>query len=344
MLHRRHRRWVVGVAVLTVGCLVAAAFVAITMRDQTALAPEQGGGLSNPQVGISGPLAFERRGHPARTVVLDRHGGEVAVLTDNARTVWLRGPARTFADPDFTKRRVTTDAWVRLAPQPWTEQAVSAPWFGSWLRNALADTNPDLFAIAMEYIHGAEDKTDSHGVRFAGDASFGPLSSTDPDGREERSDFLDYLGISWSFPDAGTVAPQPDRYGAVDCSGFLRLVYGYRMGYPLFLGNEAGPGLPRRAYAIAANGPGVLIIPNAGKPPRQFDRLQPGDLVFFNTAVGASQTDHSGIYIGLDDSGHHRFISSRTKADGPTLGDRGGDALLDGGGYWAIRFRAARRI
>jgi cell wall-associated NlpC family hydrolase len=116
------------------------------------------------------------------------------------------------------------------------------------------------------------------------------------------------------------------------------------MGYQLSLDNDPGPGLPRRAYAMATVGPGVLIIPNEGKPPKQFDRLQVGDLVFFNTAVGASRTDHSGIYMGLDDAGRHRFISSRAKADGPTLGDRGGDALLDGDGYWAVRFRAARRI
>jgi len=73
--------------------------------------------------------------------------------------------------------------------------------------------------------------------------------------------------------------------------------------------------------------------------------LQAGDLVFFDTAAGnGDQTDHSGIYLGLDDAGHYRFISSRSRADGPTFGDLGGHALLDGGGYWSVRFRAARRI
>jgi cell wall-associated NlpC family hydrolase len=337
----KDRPWVVGMAVL--GCLVAAvAFVAVTMRAQSESAPSDKVPVT-PAL-VTGPLTFQRRTRPARTVVLDGRGSEVATLTDSARTVRLRGPARTFADPDFTKRRVITDAWVRLLPEPWTADAVAEPWFESWLTTALADTSPDMFAIAMEYLRGAEEKTDADGVRFAGDASFGPLSFTDPDGREERSDFFDYLGVRWTFPDAAHVPPQRDRYGAVDCSGFVRLVYGYRMGYPLTLGNEPGRALPRRAYAMAAVGPGELIIPNEGKPSQQLDRLQPGDLVFFDTEGSSKRTDHSGIYMGLDDAGHHRFMSSRSKADGPTFGDVGGDALLDGGGYWSSRFRAARRI
>ncbi len=289
--------------------------------------------------------AYKRLADPARTVVRDERGGVVAVFTDGTRTVRLTGPVRTFIEPSFTTASVTTNAWVRVAPRPWSKGSERSAWFHPWLTKALVDKSLDVFGVAMEYIHGAPDRFDDNDVRYAGDASFGPVSSRDPDGRLENSDFLDYLGVSWDFPDAGTAKPKADRYGFVDCSGFLRLVYGYRLGYPLLGRNTEGDGLPRRAYAISAFGPGVLVIPNTGRPPRDFDRLQAGDLVFFETDFGPEhQTDHSGIYMGVDNTGHHRFISSRTLANGPTLGDLGGEAILDGRGYWAVRFRDARRI
>ena len=43
-------------------------------------------------------------------------------------------------------------------------------------------------------------------------------------------------------------------------------------------------------------------------------------------------------------TGHHRFLSSRGKADGPTLGDLGGTSLLDDGGHYSRGFRTARRL
>ncbi len=341
----------VGVAALVVISLVVVAASSVFYLKIRASAAEDMRTVENAPSVVpnadagQGRLTFERHTDPARTVVLDAQGAAVAVLTDGARTVRLSGPVRTFAEPAFTKRTVTTDAWVRLALEPWREGAENASWFEPWFTRTRTDRSEDLLAVAMEYINGAENKKNAKGIRYAGDASFGPVSATDPDGRSEKSDFYDYLGITWNFPDGGGMRPQPDRYGAVDCSGFVRLVYGYRMGYPLRLKNEAGLGLPRRAYAIAQFGPGALVIPNVGKPARDFDRLQAGDLVFFDTAAGnGDQTDHSGIYLGLDDAGHYRFISSRSRADGPTFGDLGGHALLDGGGYWSVRFRAARRI
>lgn len=54
--------------------------------------------------------------------------------------------------------------------------------------------------------------------------------------------------------------------------------------------------------------------------------------------------DHGGIYLGLDDDGHRRFVSSRSTADGPTMGDTGGTSLLDDGGYYARGFRAVKRL
>src|SRR3954454_21921920 len=294
----------------------------------------------------SDQITFTRAGGPDRTLARDSTGRTVATFTDGARTVVLAGPERVFTEPKNTDASVTGTAWVRLAPRQWTADAADADWVRPWLARELADTSPDVLAVSMEYLTGTDDHKDAKGVRFAGDASFGPVSDTDPDGRAENSDFYDYLGVSWQFPDSGTEKPKNDRYGAVDCSGFLRLVYGYRMGYPLRNSNTRGVGLPRRAFAMSEFGPGVRVVPNDGRPPTDRAALQPGDLVFFNSDPGTStfRTDHSGIFLGVDGAGHYRFVSSRSKANGPTFGDTGGAAILDGGGYWGQRWRNARRI
>jgi cell wall-associated NlpC family hydrolase len=345
------RRSTAAVLALVAGLILLAAAAVLVYLDHGPATGSTASEDDRSAAATGGPvdpatLTFARHTDPARTVAEDADGDPVAVFTDGARTARLTGPVRTFTEPGFTKRSVITDAWIRLVPTEWRAGAENESWFTPWLTHALSDSSPDVFGAAMDYINGAPDRKDDKGVRYAGDAAFGPVSATDPDGREERSDFLDYLGVSWTFPDGGTKQPQNDRYGDVDCSGFLRLVYGYRMGYPLRITNDPGPGLPRRAYAIASVGPGIVVIANKGVPVTDFRRLQPGDLVFFDTALGdgSNQTDHSGIYLGMDDAGHYRFISSRSRANGPTLGDRGGDALLDGGGYWSIRFRTARRI
>ena len=293
-----------------------------------------------------GTITFERVDRPARTIARDSRGTAVATFTDGARTVALTGPQRVFTEPQNTRASVTTTAWVRLAPQDWRADAADAGWVRPWLAAALTDTSPDALAVAVEYLTGTPERKDTKGIRYSGDASFGPLSATDPDGRAENSDFYDYLGLPWAFAGSGSERPDPDRYGAVDCSGFLRLVYGYRLGYPLRNANTPGVGLPRRAFAMSRFGPGVEVIENTGAAPRTYGALQPGDLVFFNSdpGTGPFRTDHSGIFLGVDGAGHHRFVSSRSRANGPTFGDTGGPAILDGGGYWSQRLRNARRI
>jgi cell wall-associated NlpC family hydrolase len=115
------------------------------------------------------------------------------------------------------------------------------------------------------------------------------------------------------------------------------------LGYPVRSANTAGVGLPRRAFAMAQFGPGVVVVSTGGTS--ALARLQPGDLLFFDLdPADGPQADHSGIYLGLDDAGHHRFLSSRSKANGPTFGDFGGAAILDGSGRFAARFRTARRL
>lgn len=54
--------------------------------------------------------------------------------------------------------------------------------------------------------------------------------------------------------------------------------------------------------------------------------------------------DHVGMYMGLDAEGYPRFISSREEANGPTFGDKRGDARLDGNGYYAKGLRSAKRL
>jgi cell wall-associated NlpC family hydrolase len=310
-----------------------------TTPSATAVAIQEGGNAT----ALAARPRFERLKSPARTVMRDRAGAVIATFTDGARTVALVGPSRTFSEPRFTEATITTTTWVRLAPRAWRPGAEKAAWFGPWFEKARRDTSPDVFAVAMQYADGAEGEENTEGLRFRGDAAFGPVA---PSGyaRLEQSDFLDYLGISHAFPDAGSKDPKAAHLGALDCSGFVRMVYGYRLGYPLLGTNDGGPGLPRRAYAIAAAGPGVELIPNTRTRVTAYEALQPGDLVFFEVEGDENELDHVGIFFGIDSQGHYRFMSSRERANGPTFGDLGGTSLLDDGGTYSRAWRAARRI
>ncbi|GGK34184.1 hypothetical protein GCM10010124_28480 [Pilimelia terevasa] len=288
---------------------------------------------------------FDRAADPARTVVRGADGRVVAVLTDGARTVRLSGPSRDFAEPRYTARHVRTNAWVRLLPRPWTQETRNAPWFVQWLADARADRSPDVLAVMAEYLHGAPARRDRHGVRVAGDAEYGPVSADDPDGRAENSDFYDYLGVPWRFPGGEVRAPARKRYGAADCSGFIRLVYGYRMGLSMRARGDRRPGeLPRTSAAMASRAGGTVVARDRNGPP-PLDQLQEGDLVLFDVDPDdPAPITHSGIYLGLDDEGRPRFVSSRTTANGPTFGDLGGAAVLDGPGHYARGLRVIRRL
>jgi len=351
-LLRSDRFTIVSIALAIAVLLAAGGYLGYRRLSADPARASADAGLAEDAAVASGPpvvtdpsaLTFERLADPPRTAALDAGGRTVAVFTDGARTVRLTGAVRTFKEPKYTSATVSTDAWIRLAPQAWKAGEETAAWFRPWLTAALADTSPDALAIATQYLVGMPEQKDGKGVRFAGDADFGPFSETDPDGRAENSDFFDYLGIQYKFPDGGRSTPQPDRFGDLDCSGFLRMVYGYRLGYPVRSANTAGVGLPRRAFAMAQFA-GVAVIENRNTTVREHARLQPGDLLFFNLdASDGPQADHSGIYLGLDDAGHHRFVSSRSKANGPTMGDYGGASLLDGSGRLAQTFRTARRL
>lgn len=283
---------------------------------------------------VRGNYRFERLTGPPRTAVATADGTVVATLTDGSRTVVLAGQPRTFRDPAYTADTVTTTAWVRLAPQPWSSGAERSAWFGPWLTSVLGSTAPDVLAIAMQYIGGAPPVLDSTKLQIAGDAAYG-----------EDADFDRYLGIGWRFPDGKRDRPDPQHTGALDSAGFVRMVYGYRCGYPLQGKDIAGPGLPRSASAMLTLGPGTTIVPDAGHRATDYSVLQPGDLLFFATGANPSaQISRVGIYLGIDSEGHRRVLSSRPDANGPTFGDTGGGSVIDTDSESSQAFRAAKRL
>ncbi|MFD9632070.1 NlpC/P60 family protein [Streptomyces violascens] len=286
---------------------------------------------------------FVRLTGTPRTIARDADGRTVAVLTEGARTVVFTGSKRTFAEPATTTATVTTTAVVRLAPQPWHSGAQHEDWFKSWFSTALTDRGPDVLDIAAQYVRGTADRHDGKGIRYAGPATYGPMG--DDDERQATADFNDYLGIDWTYPNGRHREARSDFYGSLDCSGYVRTVYGFRSGYPLEFKQPTGRALPRRAVMMAEDGSGAGIIANTHRQATDLSPLQPGDLVFFDATPDAGhRIDHVGIYLGIDSTGHHRFISSRKTANGPTMGDEGGTSLLDGAGLYAHAFRMAKRL
>lgn len=290
-----------------------------------------------------GPLSHVRLTEPARTQIRDSSGNPVATFTDGSRTAVVQGPERTFSEAELTTATVTTSAWVRLLPDEWQAGSENLPWFGAWLLHATDNGSPDVLEIAFQYVRNAPAMHEN-GIRYRGDAGFGPI---DPNTgkRSEGSDFYDYLGRDWTFPNGSTRKFDQAQSGSVDCSGFARLVYGYRSGIPLAAGNASnGQSLPRQAAAIAESGPGKLVARTFGQAVTDYSVLQAGDLVFFDSSGAGTSIHHMGIYVGLDNKSHHRFISSRATVDGPTMSDVNGTSLLDDGRFYSKAFTAIRRI
>jgi cell wall-associated NlpC family hydrolase len=289
----------------------------------------------------SGPDSrCERRlGDPDRTVIERPCGTLLAILTDGAFTARVHGATRTFNEPSAAAA-VQTDDWVRALPARFDGTVNEAT--RSWLLRAADDESPDLLAMAMQYIDGAPVVRD--GTRqIAGDAGYGPLSATGT--RIEGSDFYDYLGTVWTFSDGAVEKPLASELGSLDCSGYMRMLWGVRAGLPL-ASTAAVPSvnaLPRRAVQMEAGPFGIPIAIAA--PPAEATGLQAGDLVFFDAdPEDGPAIDHVGMYLGRDANGGRRFISSRKGANGPTLGDVRGASILDGPGLYAKAFRSARRL
>ncbi len=297
-------------------------------------------------------VAAQRATSKSTSPVMDVYDSSqrwIASFTKGASSVVLAGPARTFAEPTAAST-VSHSFWVRTLPAPFNG-TIDPVWLNAALTANQAGV-PDIFAIAMGYIQGASPVVDG-AFQIAGDASYGPLLA---DGfRQEGSDFNDYLGVSWAYASGQVDAPESEQSGSLDCSGFMRMVWGFRRSFagsgyadtiPLCLSPLPDrSALPRRSFEICASAPGVLVIANAGSQVINFSPLMPGDLVFFDaSADDGTQVDHVGMYLGVDAAGKHRFISSRKSIDGPTLGDYRGASILEGSGLYARGFRAARRL
>jgi hypothetical protein len=267
------------------------------------------------------------------TAVVSDDGGWLATFTSGARTVTLRGGSRTLSEPNVAAT-VTSGVRVRLLPVPFSGTVDNV-----WLDETLASRSPDLLDLSLQYIAGSLDVYNAGSVRIAGDAKYA-----------SGADFNDYLGLTWGYVSSDrrttTDSPESSEYGSTDCTGYVRLVFGYRGGYPLTTDRYAdGVGIPRTPGAMATSGPGAVIVADRGVQAQVDASIRPGDIVFFdaNTSDGKA-IDHVGIYLGRDSNGRARFISSRRTPDGPTMGDVGGASVIDGTGYYATGFRSVRRF
>jgi cell wall-associated NlpC family hydrolase len=274
---------------------------------------------------------------PNRVEVSDAKGW-VATFTNGSRTVSLRGQTRTFSEPSTTSAAVTHSVWVRLLSTPFQGNVDETR-----LNSLLYDTTPDVLAVAMQYIDGNNPLSDGNGLIIAGNADYGPLQA---DGtREEGADFNDYLGISKDY--GYTVdKPESDQFNSLDCSGYIRMVFGYRLGLPLGLESDPSKSyIPRRAVQMYDAAPGTTLIAQGASAGGMLSSLIPGDLVFQDASTNdGTAIDHVGIYLGKDTQGNYRFVSSRKTANGPTLGDVGGKSTLNGTGLFARTFVAAKRL
>ncbi|MFG2899725.1 C40 family peptidase [Streptomyces zaomyceticus] len=355
---KKSRPFLTGFVVL--GLVATSGYLTLELRkqEQTGVTEVRNVGVltgvqgQSTQAGKTTGERWTRLENPARSVLRGTDGQVKAVLTDGARFAKLTGPARTFAEPTSTASKVSTTDWVRLMPEPWAKGAEKQKWFKEWYAQNATSTEDDLFAFAFQYVAGAAQKKDARGVVYAGDANFGPLNTSGAEGgdlRLEQSDFYDFLGTPYPFRDGATGSPEAMRARSLDCSGFIRMVLGYRARYPLMSSDTSGDGLPRTANGMARSRQGVDVLPLTGisgqDRPTAIDQLQAGDLVFFklDTRTGP-RLDHVGMVLGHDTEGHLIFVSSREEVNGPTIGDVGGVSRLDGNGYYAKTLRSAKRL
>ncbi|WP_240503046.1 NlpC/P60 family protein [Streptomyces prasinopilosus] len=247
----------------------------------------------------------------------------------------------TWPDPPV----ITHSTWVRVLPTPF--DGTWTPALADQIRRWAVDSSPDVLAYALMYVTGAPAVTSPAlaGAQIVGESKYGP---DDVDGtRMEGADFHEYMGLPWTFVSGETVpAPDPKWQKSLDCSGFVRMVYGYQMGIPMVRDQAInGLNLPRRTRDIGPNGPGIIVAQATGTAP-PLTNMQIGDVPHFDatTEATAGEMDHNGIYLGVDTAGHPRFINSRKTPNGPTFGDLGGSSALDGTGLYATSLRLIRRF
>ncbi|MFB7371990.1 C40 family peptidase [Streptomyces sp. NPDC056222] len=232
---------------------------------------------------------------------------------------------------------ISHDTWVRVLP---------APFDGSWtpaleqqIRAWAGDTSPDALAYASMFRPFAPAVTDP---ALQGANVLGTSGYSEPDAAGLRyvgADFHEYMGLDWTFPASGeSVVAETQFKGHLDCSGFVRMVYGHHLGIPMVGSkNFDGRNLPRTSKNQSASGPGVVVSQATGAAP-SLAPLRIGDVVFFDATDAEPDDpettdgviDHTGIYVGQDQHGGLRFVSSRRTPNGPTLADLGAKSILNG--------------
>lgn len=255
---------------------------------------------------------------------------------------------------------VTHNKWVYVMDNAFTGVIDSA-----WLMAKLTHTDEDILSIMMQYIANAtvvyRRSSDpallvpatviTPGTAIGGEAGYGPLDGLGK--RIEGSDFNDDIQFNVVYPSDGTDHAETAQVGCLDCSGYVRMVFGLRGGMPLQNTPVLPNRIPRVSFNISINPytPGIIVFNNLTKPSTsELNRLQPGDLVAFDADTSnpneeEGQIDHVGIYLGVDINGDKRFVSGRKSCNGPTFSDIGGTSKLNGTtALYAKSLRAARRF
>lgn len=243
---------------------------------------------------------------------------------------------------------VTHNTWVRLLDEPYDGEWTPA--LQQQIRVWLNDCSPDVLTYATSFNAYALPVTDPalSGLQVLGQSQYGPLTSDG--GRSEDGDWNDYVGMDFDYP-SGEHRDFPHgaitSSGVMDCSGYVRMVYGRCLGMPLtYHLDYDGLNIPRNTADQSASGPGIVVASSPSSAP-SLTNLQIGDVLYFDadpTDPVEGTIDHCGIYMGLDTNGHPRFISSRKTLNGPTMADVGGNSRLDGSGNYATRLRKYRRF
>ncbi|MGW6532789.1 hypothetical protein [Streptomyces venezuelae] len=250
---------------------------------------------------------------------------------------------------------VTHRDWVRLLDAPfdgaWTPalEAVVRGWAGSMA--------PDVFSYAMMFLPGAPHLRGAD-ARVGGAEVLGEAGYGEPDSQgllPVGADFHDYMQQPWTFPDM-TRRPEENQGRHLDCSGYVRMVYGFHLGVDMVaVKDPAKKALPRKSGAMVDFAPGVRVAQRAagsGGTGVDLTQLQPGDLVLFDAGDNAGDpadpdaydVDHVGIHLGLDRAGKRRFLSSRKSVDGPTMADVSGASTLEGPGLYADALHTVHRL
>jgi NlpC/P60 family len=289
---------------------------------------------------------------PAETLVKDSNGSPVALFSMGSRTAVFYGKNRVLSEKNFSVE-VKTNTWVRILPMAYNG-SIPEEWFNAAMRMN-QELAPDVLGIGLQYVEGQPEIKNNQGQVIAADASYGPFDDTGTN-RVGGSDVMDFLGTQIvGVLSNGRSKPKNENLRSLDCSGFIRIVFGYRHSVkvgeeeiivPLAKSNPAeADALPRTAAEILQANIGINIAPDKVNQIKVFDDLRVGDLVFFRAEIESERDiDHVGIYLGIDSSGEHRFLSSRKTANGPTMGDVGGASVLNGNGVYAKSFHAVKRL